>query len=65
MLCPICSNPALSLGRTRTSIRQWHCPDCNRTFTVRGRRRKRAVVRLARTATARLRASLGRQVGGE
>jgi transposase-like protein len=52
MLCPICSNLALPVGRTRNSIRRWHCFACNRTFTAQGRRKERARVALARTAAA-------------
>jgi transposase-like protein len=34
MLCPICSRTARRFGRNRNGTQRWHCPECNRTFTV-------------------------------
>ena len=34
MLCPVCSNSARRFGRNRNGSQRWHCPECNRTFTV-------------------------------
>lgn len=61
MLCPICLNPALLIGRNWKGRRQWHCLDCNRTFAVRGRRRK---VGLAIAAASWLWASLKCRANG-
>lgn len=60
MLCPVCFNPALCVGRNRKGRRRWHCPDCNRTFIGPRRRPK---VGLAVTAMSRLWASLTAQTG--
>ena len=55
MLCPVCSSAARRFGRNRKGCRRWHCLDCNRTFTARGRRLKAA---LAAAVAGRLWASL-------
>ncbi len=52
MLCPICLNPASLIGRKPDGRRRWHCLECNRTFTARGRQLK---TDLAADAATRLR----------